>query len=231
MSPDPSALSPFNGVARLFPLPNLVMFPQVVQPLHVFEPRYRQLTADALASDRYLALALLMPGWEGDYEGRPAIHPVVCLGRIVADQLLEDGRYNLLLRGVTRARILEERTGTTLYRTARVELLADVNPPAVPAAGELRKELARLAGAWLPQQATLREQLNELFASELHLGTLCDVFSFALPLPIEFKQQLLETVDVVHRTRRLLDHLQAHLPPAAGDNEGPSSYPPEFSAN
>src|SRR5947208_17093988 len=102
MSDDPSPLADFSGTARLFPLPNLVLFPQVVQPLHVFEQRYRQMTADALAGDRLIAMALLRPGWEADYDGRPAIHPVACLGRVVADQRLDDGRYNLLLRGLAR---------------------------------------------------------------------------------------------------------------------------------
>jgi Lon protease-like protein len=231
MSPDPLDLSSFDGVARLFPLPNLVLFPHVVQPLHIFEPRYRQMTAHALASDRFLALALLRPGWEGAYEGNPAIHPVVCLGRIVADHLLEDGRYNLLLRGVNRARIVKELTSSTLYRNARVELLADVNPPAGAAASDLRKQLARLARAWLPQQKTMREQLDELFGSELDVATLCDVFGFALPLPVEFKQMLLETIDVERRARQLLAHLEANTPAAAEDAAEPRGYPPEFSAN
>lgn len=231
MNPDPLDLSSFNGVVRLFPLPNLVLFPHVVQPLHIFEPRYRQMTAHALAADRLLALALLRPGWEGAYEGNPAIHPVVCLGRIVADQLLEDGRYNLLLRGVSRARIVKELTGSTLYRNARVELLADVNPPAVATASELRKELGRLARVWLPQQKPLRDQLDELFSSELDVATLCDVFGFALPLPVEFKQHLLETVEVERRARQLLAHLEANAPVAAADESGPRGYPPEFSAN
>jgi uncharacterized protein len=231
MSPDPLILNPFNGVARLFPLPNLVLFPQVVQPLHIFEPRYRQLTAHALASDRYLALALLKPGWETAYEGNPAIHPVVCLGRIVADQQLEDGRYNLLLRGVSRARIVKELTGSTLYRNARVELVADVNPPAVEAASDLRKKLARLARAWLPQQKTMREQLDELFGSELDVATLCDVFGFALPLPLEFKQHLLETADVARRAQQLLAHLEANAPVEAADQTEPRGYPPGFSDN
>ena len=70
------ALAAFGGVARLFPLPNLVLFPHVVQGLHIFEPRYRQLMADALAADRLIALVLLKPGWEKDYDGRPAIEAV-----------------------------------------------------------------------------------------------------------------------------------------------------------
>src|SRR5947208_12924499 len=108
MSDDVSPLSDFTGTARLFPLTNLVLFPHVMQPLHVFEPRYRQMTADALAGDRLIALALLKPGWEPDYEGRPDLFPVACLGRIVAEQKLEDGRFNILLRGLARVRMVKE---------------------------------------------------------------------------------------------------------------------------
>src|SRR6188508_1840905 len=100
---DPSEiLENFSGVARLFPLPNLVFFPQVMQPLHIFEPRYRQMTTDALAGDRLIALVLPKPGWEPDYAGAPDVHPVACLGKIVADQKMDDGRFNILLRGLSR---------------------------------------------------------------------------------------------------------------------------------
>src|SRR3954470_24360560 len=102
MNADPHALPNFAGGAALFPLRNLALFPHAVQPLHVFEPRYRRMTARALAGDRLIALVLLKPGWEADYDNHPAVHPVACLGRIVADQRLDDGRYNLLLRGLSR---------------------------------------------------------------------------------------------------------------------------------
>src|SRR5947208_11484422 len=92
-------LANFDGRVRLFPLPNLVLFPRVVQPLHVFEPRYRQLMADALDTDRLIAMALLRPGWEADYEKAPPLHPTVCLGRIQQEERLGDGRYNFLLQG------------------------------------------------------------------------------------------------------------------------------------
>src|SRR5438874_12961797 len=107
MSDDQLALDGFDGVARLFPLPNLVFFPHVVQGLHVFEPRYRQLTADALAGDQLFALVMLKPGWE-DGDPQPAVEEVACLGRIGGHEKLADGRYNLRLRGLSRARILEE---------------------------------------------------------------------------------------------------------------------------
>src|SRR3954465_8007381 len=99
MSDHPESLDDFGGTARLFPLPNLVLFPSVVQPLHVFEPRYRQLMVDALAEDRLIAMALLQPGWEDDYHKRPPIYPGVCIGRIFKEEKLEDGRFNLLLQG------------------------------------------------------------------------------------------------------------------------------------
>src|SRR5437016_14374624 len=99
MSDNFSPLSAFSGVARLFPLPNLVLFPQGMQPLHIFEPRYRQMTADALAGDRLIALVLPRPGWEANYAGNPDLHSVACLGKIVADQKMDDGCYNILLPG------------------------------------------------------------------------------------------------------------------------------------
>ena len=88
MSQEPHPLEDFGGTARLFPLPNLVLFPHVAQPLHIFEARYRQMMADALEDDRRLAMALLRPGWEEDYHLRPPIHPVVCLGRVHDDRRL-----------------------------------------------------------------------------------------------------------------------------------------------
>src|SRR5262245_12378423 len=117
MNDDHQALANFAGAARLFPLPNLVLFPHVVQPLHIFEPRYREMTADTLSGDRLIALVLLKSGWEENYDGRPAVHTVACLVRVVADQLLDDGRYNLLVRGLSRARLLGEVSDDKTYRT------------------------------------------------------------------------------------------------------------------
>src|SRR6266404_347720 len=119
MNDDFSPLAGFCGVARLFPLPNLVLFPHVMQPLHIFEPRYRQMTADALSGDRYIAMVLPMPGWEDSYEAAPPLHPVACIGRIIAEQLLDDGRYNILLRGLARVRIVKEIHCKKMYRIAR----------------------------------------------------------------------------------------------------------------
>src|SRR5436190_1334396 len=116
MSQDNFSLEDFCGTARLFPLPNLVLFPHVAQPLHIFEPRYQELMADALEDDRLIALALLQPGWEEDYHKKPPIYRMVCLGRILQEEKLEGGRYNLLLQGLCRARVREELKTDKLYR-------------------------------------------------------------------------------------------------------------------
>src|SRR5437762_11771699 len=87
------------SAVALFPLPGVVLFPRAVLPLHIFEDRYRAMMADALAGGRLIAVALLKPGWEKTYYGRPEIEPVVCVGQILSHEKLADGKYNLLLQG------------------------------------------------------------------------------------------------------------------------------------
>jgi Lon protease-like protein len=109
-----------SDLLPLFPLPNVVLFPNVFLPLHIFEPRYRAMMADALTSDRLIGMVLLRPGWERDYEGRPPVYPVGCSGVITHVEQMPDGRYNLVLRGLDRFRIVEENDDLT-YRRAIVE--------------------------------------------------------------------------------------------------------------
>jgi uncharacterized protein len=231
MSDDLSALSSFDGVARLFPLPNVVFFPRVMLPLHIFEPRYRQMTTDALAGDQFIAMSLLKPGWEPEYNGQPEIHPVACLGKIVADQRLEDGRYNILLRGLSRIRIIEEAFTDKLYRTAHVELLKENGVPAVEQSRELSEQLQELVSNWLLSLGLARDQVAKLFQNQLPLGPLADVLSFALPLAVEFKQELLQELHTETRVRRLLTHLRANAPPKIKAETGEHEFPPQFSDN
>jgi Lon protease-like protein len=230
MSDDGSSLADFSGTVRLFPLPNVVLFPHVMQPLHVFEERYRQMTSDALASDRLIALVLLRPGWEADYEGRPGVHLVGCLGRVVADQRLQDGRYNILLRGLCRVLINQDEETAKLYRLARAELMVEAPVPTADAARKLRRRLARAVPRWFPPQAAVQEQFRKLLRSELPLGALCDILSFALPLEVALKQKLLEELDAAKRVRQLLAYIRAHAP-ACPDNSAERKFPPEFSKN
>ena len=105
----------------VFPLPDVVLFPGVFLPLHIFEPRYREMVKDSLAGDRLIGVSLLRPGWDHDTEGRPAIYPVGCVGLISHVEELNDGRYNLVLRGVEKFRVVREEAPARAYRRASVD--------------------------------------------------------------------------------------------------------------
>src|SRR5262245_39531620 len=136
----------FSGRARLFPLPNLVLFPHVVQPLHVFEPRYVEMLEDALARDKLITMALLQPGWEQDYEGRPPVAEIGCLGRVLSWQAQAGDRYNILLLGLRRVRIERELPPDRSFREAMVDVLEDCYPPGDATDGQALQR--RLVGAF-----------------------------------------------------------------------------------
>jgi Lon protease-like protein len=214
-------LAPDGGVIRLFPLPNLVLFPGAVQPLHIFEPRYRQMTADALAGDRLIAMVLPRPGWEAHYAAKPEIHDVACLGRILAEQHLPDGRFNILLRGTLRIRIVEELASEKLYRTARVEAIETPAWADLAGQAEWRSRLREQIPRCFAGQAEVRDRILQLFDEDVPVAALADLIAFTLPLDAEFKQMLLEELEVPHRLERLLRYLDAPRRP----------FPPEFSVN
>ena len=108
----------------IFPLPNTVLFPNVFLPLHIFELRFKKMVTDALLGDRIIGMTLLRPGWESDYEGRPAVFSVGCAGLITHSETLEDGRYNIVLRGLQKFQICGEDNGQG-YRIARVNGIAE----------------------------------------------------------------------------------------------------------
>ncbi|MBL8829022.1 MAG: LON peptidase substrate-binding domain-containing protein, partial [Planctomycetaceae bacterium] len=191
----------FNGRARLFPLPNVVLFPHVLQPLHVFEPRYRELTIDALATDQLIAMALLEPGWEKDYEGHPPVNSTACLAKIVSHQRLDDGRYNLLLAGLHRVQIVREIKSTKPFRTAEVKVIEDQYPllgePLRPML--FRKLIDEFVKRFLPKTPEARAQIEQLLGSEIPLGPVTDIISYTLDLAMAQKQELLAQPDVDRR--------------------------------
>lgn len=223
MNDDRAALAGFDGLARLFPLPSLVLFPHVVQDLHIFEPRYRQLMADVLLGDQLITMVLLKPDWEDEYDRRPAIEGVGCLGRVIWHEKLPDGRYYLRLRGLSRVRLGAEVPTGKLYRVARAELLADEAPADLGRLTALRR---RLADVVLPRFAAgpPRDQLRDLFASDRPLGEVCDVLGYALPLPLPLKQSLLAEPRADRRAEAMARALDAPADDAR-------RFPPEFSPN
>jgi ATP-dependent Lon protease len=223
----------FKGVVRLFPLPDLIMFPHVMQPLHVFEPRYRALLNDALNSDGLIAMSMLAPGWEADYEGRPPVLPYACLGKVVTYQRTGKGEYNILLLGMRRIRIDRELPATKSYREAEVTLLDDfckkTNDERRPG---LQAALTKQFQDFLPNGKSADAALQELLATEIPLGVLTDLVSFALPMDFDEKRDLLGECDIDRRATMLLSALDS----AKGNS--PQRLPmqrfkklPPFSAN
>jgi Lon protease-like protein len=191
----------FSGRVPIFPLPNVVLFPHGLLPLHLFEPRYREMARAALEGERLIAMALLKPGWEADYQGRPAVHDVVGIGRVLQDARLPDGRFNLLLGGIARARILEE-VGSRPYREARVVLLSSR-----PSEGPVAERRKRLLLAFYLER--LREAIppgRELPAppDDVPLGDLCDLLLSVLEFDVGLRQEFLAELDVAVRAERLL---------------------------
>jgi uncharacterized protein len=187
----------------LFPLPDVVLFPHMPLPLHVFEPRYRKLTADAMAGPRIIGMTLLKPGWERDYYGRPPVYPVGCAGLVEECRPLEDGRYNIRLKGVSRFRILSEQAGEP-YRRAAIETLSDeIGDAAALEAGRKRVLAAIGRAADGPSFLVTQPELP----AELFVNAVCQALSLS---PVE-KQSLLDCDTVGRRCERLLEILDFRI--------------------
>lgn len=224
----------FCGTARLFPLPNLVLFPNVVQPLHIFEPRYCEMLADAMENDRLIAMALLQIGWESKYQSKPPIAKTVCVGKVISHTPTEDGRHNILLVGLRRARILEEIEEGQSFRMASVEVIEDVysseNDEERPA---MTEKLQQLFAKFIPEGLASQESFQQLLGKQLPLGVLTDTITFAIDLPMEIKQKLLDESNVDTRCRILTKCLEQKLRRDAESKPEPEepTFPPRFSDN
>lgn len=193
-----------SDLLPLFPLPNVVLFPGVFLPLHIFEPRYRAMVADALTTDRLIGMVLLRPGWEHDYEGRPPVFSVGCSGLITHCERLNDGRYNIILRGLDRFRILNEEQSRD-YRRAVTQPF--VEPEVTPdVRGALRQLRARIESLLAPSE-------NEAGIDARTAGALSDedlINALAQYLALEpmEKQALLEQPSFVDRGHALVELLE-----------------------
>jgi hypothetical protein len=202
-------------VIPVFPLPNVVLFPQVMLPLHIFEPRYRQMVRDTEAKSRPLiGMALLRGNWQEHYEGNPDIFPIGCAGEMVRVVPLADGRFNILLQGVREYRI-KEQIFTKSYRQATVEWEGTANEHLDPAH---RQELTRLLDRYLPKNETVQKFLTDPTVEDAFF---VNFFAFHLDLlPIE-KQSLLEAIALPERAGQLRDILDFKLTEAPWRESGP----------
>jgi Lon protease-like protein len=197
--PDPEFLLP------IFPLPNLVFFPQTRIPLHVFEPRYRQLISDVVERDQRFGITLLRPGWETDYFGAPPVYLCGTMGRLEQTVMLDDGRYNIIMYGETRFQIIGE-VSREPYRTVRA-----VASPQI----EREPAVAYAQRTWLAELSQyLRHFPEQVEVPEIEtvgLEALTNALIMSLSLEVAEKQRLLEMDDIVTRAEEVADELQNRL--------------------
>lgn len=221
----------FSGVARLFPLPNLVLYPGVVQALHIFEPRYQAMTADALAGDQLICMSLIneADASEPIDDATPPICQTVCVSKIVASKELPDGRFNLLVVGVKRAIIIREIPSEKPYRMAEVKLIEDECDVTEVEIAELRANLIETCKTGdLFTQLTEHLDVKNVADANLPLGLLVDLISFLSQLNCENRQLILKLANVMARCEKLIALLdeQAEQTHGLGDE-----FPPKFSLN
>jgi uncharacterized protein len=187
----------------LFPLPNAVLFPNVYLPLHIFEQRYRTMVADALKGDRIIGMVLLQPGYEANYEGRPAVYPIGCAGVMTHAEPLPDGRYNIVLRGLEKFRITREDTSQP-YRLAHVDAIPELLPDADR--DEIRRHRHRLEAlmAALIERSGADPKFPAAVPDEDVINALAQYVQLE---PLE-RQALLEQDGVLARCRALVDLLE-----------------------
>jgi Lon protease-like protein len=184
----------------LFALPGVVLLPGTLLPLHIFEPRYRAMVADALEGDRTIGMAMLKAGWRRE-ESRPSIYPVGGAGEIVESEELPDGRYNIVLEGRFRYRVLQE-AGTDPYRTARVEEISSVPLPSPEEEAHVTRMAARLFGAVAGQM-----ELPPLPEEPLPAERLASEIAVRLRYSAEELQAILEIDQVAGRFGNLIGRM------------------------
>jgi len=195
---------PFPPLIPLFPLPNVVLFPRVLLPLHIFEPRYREMVKDAAAGDELIGMILLRDE-ERPGGGGSDLYSVGCAGRIVRKVDLPDGRSNILLQGV-REFTPREQSFDHPYRLAAVDWR-----PAPPQDFRLdptvKRELAARIRSFVGDK---QEGVRILDDPTLADDMLVNLFAFALEFPVAEKQSLLEIDDLATRATRLVETLEFH---------------------
>jgi Lon protease-like protein len=196
-----------SDLLPLFPLPNVVLFPNVFLPLHIFEPRYREMVSDAVNSDRMIGMVLLRPGWEREYEGRPAVYTVGCSGVLTHVERMADGRYNLVLRGLERFRIVEEDHDRS-YRRAAIEPLPEQRLSADDRAA-IRNQRSKLESMLSP--AVERTGGDYRTPSAMSDEDLVNALAQYLDLEALEKQALLEQPSLRTRAAALVELLEMKI--------------------
>jgi Lon protease-like protein len=201
--PAPPLAAEMPATVPLFPLPDVVLFPDVSLPLRIYEPRYRAMIADALKGDRIIGMVLLRPGYEADYDGRPPIYPVGCAGVITQVEQLANGEYTLVLRGLQKFTVTSEDPGGA-YRVAHITARPEASLNQLQADG-IRAERRRVQELLAPvaDRLGIKPPPEALSDAGLVIG-LAQIMDLSPP---EW-QDLLELDGVLARLRSLADRLE-----------------------
>jgi Lon protease-like protein len=184
----------------IFPLPGALLFPRGHLPLHIFEPRYRAMVSDALARDR--RIAMIQPKGPGE---PPPLFDVGCVGHIREVERLDDGRFNIVLEGISRYRIVRELSVSTLFRQVEADLSAfkDAEEPD-PLPSIVRAEIEREARRFADSRGVMVDWAQ---VSRLDDETLVNAISAMAPFDAAAKQALLEAVTLADRADLLAQFL------------------------
>lgn len=201
----------FGKPMPLFPLDSVSLLPQQVLPLHIFEPRYRQMMEHALDGAGQFAMAVFRGrAWKQEYHGRPPLMPAVCVGQIAQHEKLPDGRFNLLLQGVCRARIASELAPdeSRLYRAATLEPV-DATVHEDDELAEAREYLEEaLAEGPLAQLAAAKAVLEYVQNAEVPTSALLELVSFTMLSGKTLRYRLLAEGDIQRRADLIKSELE-----------------------
>ena len=193
------AQTPLPPDIPIFPLEVTMLFPGVSRPLHIFEPRYRAMVADALKGDRIIGMVTLKPGFEADYAGRPPIFEIGCAGVITDVEELSGGRFNIVVRGLVKFRVNGE-DATRSYRVANVTAMPEIPDDAERAA--LHKQRQRL-------EALITKGSDTKVTPDTTDEELVNTLAQYLPMTYAQRQTLLELESVLARALVLIDLIES----------------------
>ena len=197
----PPMIAQLPAVIPIFPLEMTMLFPGVSRPLHIFEPRYRAMVADALKGDRIIGMTTLKPGYEANYAGRPPIYEIGCAGVITDVEELPGGRYNIVVRGLVKFHVTGEDDSRS-YRLARVDVVREIVDDNQKDA--VRKQRQRL-------EALVTKGSDSKVPPDTTDEELVNMVAQYFPMPHAQRQALLELESVLLRAQALIELIQAKV--------------------
>jgi Lon protease-like protein len=193
-----------EDLIAIFPLPNVIFFPKTLLPLHIFEPRYRQMVQDTIATKQLIGMFLLEDGWQENYYGNPNIHSIGCAGEMIHVETLPDGKFDIVLRGLYRVRPIEI-VQEFPYRKARVEVLPEILTEGPAKVQRMTENLISEFKKVDP------EGLRLLESDEPDLAEVVNHVANQLPMELETRLELLKIDDVYLRAESVYELLSKRI--------------------